>query len=121
MLKRLQTTRATKDLRRDALMTDYQSQMIAGHSVAACHPAPKRKLKSPYEPSPSSMAGTGRSKSQASFRSDTASMSSMGSAGRRSRPTSAKSNASVASTTRSRPQSGKKNVYDNRPELESGW
>ena len=121
MLKRLQTTRATRNLRRDDLMTDYNSQMIAGQSVAACHPAPKRTLRSPYEPSPSSMGGASRSRSATSFRSDTGSMASISTGGRRSRPTSAKSTTSVADTTRSRPQSGKKNMHSNRPEWECGW
>ena len=37
LLRRLQTTRATKNLRRDHLLHDYQGKLIAGQSVAAAH------------------------------------------------------------------------------------
>ena len=114
MLKRLQTTKATKDLQRDKLLTNYNSTMIAGHSLAGVHQAPgTSKLHSPYESQ--SMTSLGGSELGVS---------------KRPRPGSAKSSASStvsmrstrsAPTRRTRPQSGKRGAPAGRPEWESGW
>lgn len=47
LLQRLNAAKATRDLARERLIKDYQSQMLFGCSVSAAHPVEKKK-RSPY-------------------------------------------------------------------------
>jgi hypothetical protein len=115
MLKRLQTTKATKDLQRDKLLTNYNTTMIAGHQLAGVHPTASSSKLNPYQ----SRSATNLGSAASEF------------GGRRTRPGSAKSTTSTMSvrSVRSRPQSGKRQAAaaagagaaGGRPEWESGW
>ena len=95
MLKRLQTTRATRGMSRDEQLTEFDKH--TGYGLPTCiMPSGHYDKTMPYRETPSHMSGT-ISVGQTQRSRPSSAKSNLSTGSRRSRPSSAKSNASIRS------------------------